>query len=102
MNENKAIVDLLAESLVKQDKLTEKVDQLAGNVETLASVMMDFKEIVASQGRSMEIIASMMQETRADIRDINYWLNKEGGFRREIDDLKRRVTKLEEPEGETN
>jgi hypothetical protein len=100
MNENKAIIDLLAESLVKQDKLTEKVDQLAGNVETLASVMMDFKEIVASQGRSMEIIASMMQETRADIRDINYWLNKEGGFEREISDLKRRVTKLEEAKGE--
>ncbi len=88
MNENKAIIDLLAESLVKQDKLTEKVD-------LLASAMMDFKEIVASQGRSMEIIASMMQETRADIRDINYWLNKEGGFEREINDLKRRVTKLE-------
>ncbi len=95
MNENKAIIDLLAESLVKQDKLTEKVD-------LLASAMMDFKEIVASQGRSMEIIASMMQETRADIRDINYWLNKEGGFQREIDDLKRRVTKLEEPEEEAS
>ena len=93
MNENKAIIDLLAESLVKQDKLTEKVD-------LLASAMMDFKEIVASQGRSMEIIASMMQETRADIRDINYWLNKEGGFEREINDLKRRVTKLEEAGGE--
>ena len=100
MNENKAIIDLLAESLVKQDKLTEKVDQLAGNVNTLASAMMDFKEIVASQGRSMEIIASMMQETRADIRDINYSLNKEGGFEREINDLKRRVTKLEGAEGE--
>ena len=93
MNENKAIIDLLAESLVKQDKLTEKVD-------LLASAMMDFKEIVASQGRSMEIIASMMQETRADIRDINYWLNKEGGFEREINDLKRRVTRLEGAEGE--
>ena len=55
MNENKAIIDLLAEGLVKQDKLTEKVD-------LLASAMMDFKKIVASQGRSMEIIASMMQE----------------------------------------
>ena len=93
MNANKAIIDLLAESLVKQDKLTEKVD-------LLASAMMDFKEIVASQGRSMEIIASMMQETRADIRDINYWLNKEGGFEREINDLKRRVTRLEGAEGE--
>ncbi len=95
MNENKAIIDLLAESLVKQDKLTEKVD-------LLASAMMDFKEIVASQGRSMEIIASMMQETRADIRDINYWLNKEGGFEREISDLKRRVTRLEEAEGDAS
>ena len=93
MNENKVIIDLLAEGLVKQDKLTEKVDLLAG-------AMMDFKEIVASQGRSMEIIASMMQETRADIRDINYWLNKEGGFEREINDLKRRVTKPEKAEGE--
>ncbi|MGB3780079.1 MAG: hypothetical protein WA960_17070 [Tunicatimonas sp.] len=95
MNENKAIIDLLAESLVKQDKLTEKVD-------LLASAMMDFKEIVASQGRSMEIIASMMQETRADIRDINYWLNKEGGFEREINDLKRRVTKLEKEDEEAS
>ncbi len=50
----------------------------------------------------METIASMMQETRADIRDINYWLNKEGGFEREINDLKRRVTKLEEAEGEAS
>ncbi|MGB3848967.1 MAG: hypothetical protein WA958_03285, partial [Tunicatimonas sp.] len=64
MNENKAIIALLGESLVKQDILTEKVD-------LLASAMMDFKEIVASQGRSMEIIASMMQETRVDIRGIN-------------------------------
>ena len=96
MNENKAVIDLLAESLVKQDELSHKVDKLAVNVETLASAMMDFKEIVASQGRSMELIASLMQEQRDDIGHINYTLSQEGGFRHEIDDLKRRVRQLEE------
>ncbi len=54
----------------KVDRLTTNMEGLAKNVETLASAMMDFKEIVASQSRSMEMIASLMQEQRDDVRDI--------------------------------
>ena len=95
MRANQAIIDLLAEGLVKQDKLADKVDRLVENVNTLASAMMDFKEIVASQSRSLETIASMIQEQKGDIRDIRYEMGKFSTVKEEIDDLRRRVVKLE-------
>ena len=88
MRENKAIIDLLTEGLVKQDELVSKVD-------LLASAMMDFKEIVASQSRSLETIASMIQEQKDDIRDIPYEMNTFSNVEEEIDNLRRRVVKLE-------
>ena len=103
MKENKAIIDLLGESLVRQDELNDKVDRLsvnmaalAKNVETLASAMMDFKEIVASQGRSMETITLLMQEQRDDIRDIRYQMDKSGTVRQAIHSLNERVGNIEE------
>ena len=80
MREDKAIIDLLAKGLVKQDELVNKVD-------LLASAMMDFKEIAASQSRSLETIASMIQEQKADIRDIRYEMNTFSNVEEEIDDL---------------
>ena len=101
MKENKAIIDLLAEGLAKQDKLndwvdalTGKVEVLANNVNTLAEAMMDFKEILASQSRSIETLVSIMQEQSGDIRDIRYALNKISTVK-EMEDLRRRIIKLE-------
>lgn len=103
MKENRAVVDLLAESLVRQDELNAKVDRLSTNMEalaenvgTLASAMMDFKEILASQSRSMETITLLMQEQRDDIRDIRYEMDRSGTIRESINSLNERVGTIEE------
>ncbi len=101
-SENKAIADLLAESLVRQDDLNAKVDRLtngmsalAKNVETLADAMMDFKEIVASQSRSMETLTMLMQEQRDDIRDIRYQMNKDEEVKKVVNHLQERLVAVE-------
>lgn len=92
MKNEDRIVELLSESLQKQDRLTEQVGQLH-------SAMTDLSKIAGSQLKVQESFLSELRNVRddikADIRDLSIQASKQNDLQRQINDITERLDRIE-------
>ena len=108
-NEDK-IVQQLAESLKKQDQMIESMEstemriittqlvqkKFEDDINQLTNVMIDFKEIVTSQSKSLEGITKILDRQEEEIKSINLFLHNVFDVKKEMSLLRERIERLEQ------
>ena len=69
MKNESRIEELLAESLLKQDRLAEQVGTMAKSIDNLTSAMVDLKEIATSQLKVQQGYVGALREVRNDLNE---------------------------------